>query len=58
MKPTQNNLLGYLLKNLQNSELVERLLRNLQGQQLAYRPIPIENDKKRRQNRTYVIILM
>jgi hypothetical protein len=48
MKPTQNNLLGYLLKNLRNSELVERLLRNLQGQQLAYRPIPIENDKKRR----------
>jgi hypothetical protein len=49
MKKTKNALLSYLLKNLQNSELVDRLLNNLQGQnQLAYRPIPIENDKNRR----------
>ena len=42
MKPTQNNLLGYLLKNLQNSELVERLLRNLQGQQLLTAPFRLK----------------
>lgn len=49
MKKTKNALLDYLLKNLQNSELLDRLLNNLQDQQqLAYRPIPIENDKNRR----------
>ncbi|GEP19697.1 hypothetical protein [Pediococcus argentinicus] len=49
MRRTKNALLDYLLKNLENSELVDRLLDRLQSQgQLALRPIPIENNKNRK----------
>ncbi|AEV94883.1 hypothetical protein [Pediococcus claussenii] len=49
MRKTKNALLDYLLKNLENSELVDRLLGRLQAQgQLALKPIPIENPRNRR----------
>ena len=47
MKKSRNNLLLYLVKNLQNSELMERLMINLQGrQQIAYQPVQVENKRR------------